>query len=105
VLGLGDHASRTAPAVQRAPSEVGEPACRAALCQALSRGPRESLGEGADQALVACEAKYLVGAVRLAPRHQLLAGKARIGPQHDLNPRPARPDLRDDPRHLLDGAS
>ena len=37
-------------------------------------------------------------------RHQRLAGKAAVGAQQDAHPRPARADLGDDPRHLLDRA-
>ena len=75
-----------------------------ALGQALGLGRGEIVGDGADQALVAGEAEDVVDAVRLAPRHQLVAGKARIGAQQDLDPRPARADLADDARDLVHGA-
>ena len=57
MLGLGDDAALPAPTVQRAPREVGEAADRAALGQALGRGGGEIFGDGADQTVVAGEAK------------------------------------------------
>ena len=69
MLGLGDDPARPAPAVQRAPGEVGKAAGGAALGQALGRGGGEIFGDRADQALVAGEPEDVVDAVRLAPRH------------------------------------
>ena len=45
-----------------------------------------------------------VDAVGLAPGHQLVARKAGVGAQQDARARPARADVRDDARHLLDRA-
>ena len=78
MLGLGDDPALPAPAVERAPGEVGEAARRAALGQALGLGRGELLGDGADQALVAGEAEDVIDAVGFAPGHQLFPGKARI---------------------------
>ena len=72
------------------------------LDQARGLGQREIVGDGLDQALVAGEPEDVVDTVGFAPAHQRLAGEAGVGPQQDLDPRPARPDLGDDPRHLLD---
>jgi len=58
-------------------------------------------GDLGDQTGVAGKPKNIVHAVRLAPRHQLLARKAAIRSQHDAHKRPAAADLRDDPRHYL----
>jgi hypothetical protein len=102
VLGLGDHAPGPAPAVSRAPGEVGEAADRSPLGQALGLGEREIAGDRRDQALVAGETEDVIDAVGLAPAHQRLAREARIGAQQDRDPRPARPDLGDDARDLLD---
>ena len=77
VLGLGDDAPLAAPAVQRAPLQLGEAARRAALSQAIGFRRGELCGDRADQALVAREAEDVVDAVRLAPRHQFVPGKAR----------------------------
>jgi hypothetical protein len=104
VLRLGHHAPRAAPAVERAPGEVGEPARGAAPGQALGRGGGKIFGDRADQAPVAGEPEEVIDGVRLAPDHQRVPGKARIRPQQDLDPRPASTDLVDDPRDLLDGA-
>ena len=104
MLGLGDHPPGAAPAVERAPSEVGEAARGGGLGQALGRRQRESVGDGPDQALVAREAEDVIDAVGLAPAHQCIAGKARIRPQQDLDPWPARPNLGDDALDLLDRA-
>jgi hypothetical protein len=54
------------------------------------------------EALVARQAEHVIDPVLLAPRHQGLTGKARVGPQQDAHARPARPDLGDDARNLLD---
>lgn len=102
MLGLGDHAPLTAPAVERAPGEVGETARRAALGQALGLGQRELTSDDPDQALVAGEPEDVIDPVGLAPVHQRITREARVGPQQDLDPGPARPDLGDDPRHLFD---
>ena len=40
----------------------------------------------------------------LAPGHDLLAAEAAVGPQQDAHLRPSRPDLRNDPLQLRDGA-
>jgi hypothetical protein len=104
MLGLGDDAPRPAPAGQRAPEEVGEPARRAALGQTLPLGCGQLWSNGTNQALVAGEAEEVIDGVRFAPRHQLFAGKAGIGAQNDLHARPAGPDLADDARHLVDRA-
>ena len=104
MLGLGDHAPLAAPAVERAPGEVGEAAGRATLGQALGLGCGQIVGDGADQTLVAGEPEQVVDPVGFAPTHQRLAREARVGPQQDLDPRPTRPDPGDDPRHLLEGA-
>jgi hypothetical protein len=53
VLGLGHDAPRAAPAVERAPVEVGEAARWPALGQALGLGFGEGVANRADQALVA----------------------------------------------------
>ncbi len=102
VLGLGDDAARSAPAVERAPDKVGEVAGGAALRQALQLGCGQIVGDLADQALVARQPEDVVDGIRLAPAHQRIACEARIRPQHDRDPGPARSDLGDDPCHLLD---
>ena len=56
----------------------------------------------ADEPRVAREAEHEVDPVLFAPRHQRLAGEAGIGAQQNARPRPARPDLADDARDLLD---
>ena len=99
-----DDPALPAPAVQRAPGEVGEAADGTALRQALGLGHGQLVGDGADQALVAGEAEEIVSPVGLAPRHELIPGKAGIRPQQDLDPRPTRADLADDALDLLDGA-
>ena len=101
MLGVGHHAPRAAPAVERMPEDVGEPARRAALCQAL--GLCEIFGDCPDQALVAGQPEDVIDGICLAPNPQLVPGKAGVGAQQDLDPRPAGADLVDDPRHLLDG--
>ena len=55
MLGLGHDTPRAAPAVQRAPSEIGEAAGGTAKGQALVRCGCEVVGDGADEALVARE--------------------------------------------------
>jgi hypothetical protein len=104
VLGLGDDAPLAAPALQRAPGEVGEAAHRAALSQALRRGRDEFVGDGTGQAIVTGEAEDVVDPVRLAPRHELVPGEARVGPEQDLDPGPAGADLADDALDLGHGA-
>jgi hypothetical protein len=74
-----------------------------ALGQTLSFSESELIGDGPDQAFVARQAEHVVDAVRLAPRHQLVAGKAGIGAQQELDPRPTCPDLADDAFHLGHG--
>ncbi len=96
--------ARAAPAVQRAPSQVGEAAGGTPLRQARPFGRGQVGGDGADQALVAREAEHIGDAVRLAPSHQGVAGKARIGAQEDLHPRPPGPDLGYDAFDLVDRA-
>jgi hypothetical protein len=104
VLGLADHATLAAPAIQRAPSEVGEAADRATLCQALRRGGGEVFSDRADQALVAGEPEQVVDTVGLAPCHEGFPSEARVGAQQDPHPWPAHPDLVDDPLDLGHGA-
>jgi hypothetical protein len=104
VLSLGDHPARAAPAVERAPREVGEAADGTALSQTRQRHRGEIVGDGANQALVARQAEDVIDAVRLAPGHELVAGKARIGTQQDLHPRPTGADLADDASHFILGA-
>ena len=84
--------------------EVGEAAHRAGLGQTRQRGRDQVSGDGPDQALIARQTEDVVDAVRLAPRHQLVAGKARIGAQQDLDPRPPGTDLADDAGHFIRGA-
>jgi hypothetical protein len=62
------------------------------------------LGNGTDQAAVAREAKEVIDAVRLAPRHQFVAGKARIGAHQNADPGPAGTDPADDADHFIPGA-
>jgi hypothetical protein len=104
VLGLGDHPALSAPAVQRAPGEVGEAADGTALGQTLQLGRGQVVGDGADQALVARQAEDIIDGVGFAPRHDLVAGKARISAQQDLDPGPTGADLADDAGHFLLGA-
>jgi hypothetical protein len=96
--------ARPAPAVERAPRKVGEPARRAGLGQALRFSDSELVSDGPDQALVARQTKDVVDAVHPAPRHQLVAGKARIGAQQGLDPRPPGTDLADDTGDLIGAA-
>ena len=56
------------------------------------------------QPLVARQAEQKVHFMALAPRHQALAGETGIGAHHNADPRPARPDLADDPIQLRFGA-
>jgi hypothetical protein len=88
VLGFRHDAARPAPAVERAPEEVGEAAGRTAAIQALGLGRGQIVGDGADQALVTRQPEDVIDAMGLAPRHELVAGKARIGAQQDLHMRP-----------------
>ena len=64
-------------------------------------------GDLGDEAWVARESEHEVDPVLFAPRHQRLAAEAGIGAQENARPRPARPDVRDDARDLLNrsGAS
>ena len=57
-----------------------------------------------DQARVLRQAKHVVDAVRLAPRHQRVAAEAAVGAEDDPHGRPRRAQLGDDPRDLLRGA-
>ena len=66
---------------------------------------RELRSDLGDQAGVAGKPEDIIHAVRLAPRHQVLARKAAVGAQNDAHERPAAPDLRDDPPHFLHRAS
>jgi hypothetical protein len=95
------------PTVERGVAEVLEAAGGLAGRNRLRLGLQEFDGDRGDEARVAREAEHEVDPVLLAPRHQRLAAEAGIGAQKDARPRPARPDLRDDPRDLLDrsGAS
>jgi len=120
MLGLGDDAALPAPAVQRAPGEIGEAAARAALGQALGLGCGQLRGDRANQAVVAGEAEQVIDGVRFAPRHPPAAGEglgpspqpggraspgqARVGAEDDLHPRPAGPDLGPDAFDLVDRA-
>jgi hypothetical protein len=102
VLGLADHAAFAAPAVQGGVAELPEaPRRLAGLGLRGGRGGQVGFARGA-QARIAREAKDVVDAGRLAPRHQLVAGKARVRTQQDLHPRPSLADPLDDPGHRLD---
>ena len=103
-FGLADHAAFVAPAVQRAPHEVPEAACRSPGGGRLPLGGFELAPDPGDQAIVSCQAEHIVDAIVLAPRHQRLAGKAAVGPQDDLHLRPALADLSDDARRLFYGS-
>jgi hypothetical protein len=88
-LGLADDAARLAPAVQRRPRQILEPARRLAgpfveLLRLLQFG-----GDGGGEALVPGLAEQVIDPVQLAPAQQGLAGKPRISPQQDAHPRPA----------------
>jgi len=104
VLSLGDDPARPAPAVQRAPGEVGKAARRTPVGEAFGLSGGQLVGDGADQAVVAGEPEQIIDGIRLAPRHQLVPGKARIGAQDDLHARPAGPDLDHDTFDLVDRA-
>jgi hypothetical protein len=54
------------------------------------------------EARIAGQAEQVIDPVLFAPRHQRLAGKAGIGAEQDAHSGPARPQLGDDPGHLLD---
>ena len=105
MLGLGDDSALPAPAVQRAPDQVGEATRGTALCQALLLGRSQLVGDGVDQALVAGEAEDVVDAVVFAPGHEPIASEAGICPQQDLHAWPAGAYLGDDAGALLDRAS
>jgi hypothetical protein len=80
-FGLGDDAARSAPAVQRRPRQILEPARWLAgpfaeLLRLLQLG-----GDGSGEALVPGQAEQVIDPVQLAPAHQGLAGKPRISPQ------------------------
>ena len=84
--------------------EVGKVARRAAHGQAVGCGRGQLVGDGGAQALVAGAPKNVGDPVGRAPAHPRLAGEARVRAQQDLDSGPARPDLGDDPRHLVDRA-
>ena len=102
MLGLGDDAALTAPAVERGVGEVVELPGGLAGRGVLGRGGGERFVDLGEQAGVAGEAEEVVDAVVFAPAHQLVAGEAGVRPQQDLDPGPALANLGDDARHLLD---
>lgn len=102
MLGLADDPPAAAPVVERRPQEVLKAPCRSAGRDTLDRRFGEFGPDLIDQAGIAGEAKQVIDAVGLAPRHQWLAGKARIGAQHDPHFGPASSDLPGDTRDLLD---
>ena len=104
---LADHPAPARPAVERRIAEVLEAAGGLAGRGRLRLGLQEFDGDLGDEARVAGEAEHEVDPVLFAPRHQRLAAEAGIGAQENARPRPARPDLGDDARDLLDrsGAS
>ena len=100
----GDDAPGAAPALARSPSEVLEAARRLAGRLAFRCRRRELADDRADEAVGLRQAEDIVDAVCLAPCHKRLAREAAVGTQHDAHLRPARTDLRDDARRLLDRA-
>ena len=100
MLGFADDPARPAPAVEGGVDEPSEaPRRLAGLGMRGGRGGQIGV-ERRDQARIAREAKDVVDAVRLAPRHQLVAGKAGVRTQQDLDPWPRRADATDDAGHL-----
>ncbi len=102
--GLADDAPGAAPAVDGSIGEVAEHARGLAGHHALALGLGERLFEHRLQVAIARQTKHVVDAVRLAPPRQRGVGKAAVGTQDDAHPRPLLTDLRDNARHLLDGA-
>src|ERR1700728_2172228 len=101
---LADHPAPARPTVERGIAEVlvaaGGLAGRGGLRFGLKEFDRDLL----DEPRIARQAEHEVHPVVFAPGHQRFAGEPGIGAQKNARPGPARPDLRDDPRDLLDRA-
>ena len=97
--GLGDKAALAAPALERAPGEVGEAPCRLAAQAGVALGPGVDGTDILNQAPVAAEPEDIVHpTVRLALGHQPLVGEARHCAQHDRHFWPTLPNTRDSDR-------
>src|SRR5207244_152286 len=101
VLGLADHPTPAAPALERRVAKLPEHPCRAPRTGGLLFSLVQRRREPPLQALIACQPKDVIHRILLAPEHQLLAGKTRIRPQDDAHARPAGADLSDEPLDFL----
>src|SRR4051794_23285095 len=98
---LADDAARAAPARQRGPAEVAEPAGR--LAAGLGQDLR-LLHLGLDlraEALIARQTEDVVDPVGLRPHHQVLAAEAAVTTQQNADPRPAGADAADEADQFL----
>jgi hypothetical protein len=101
---LADHSAPARPAVERGIAEVLVAVGGLAGRGGLRLGLKEFDGDLLDEPRIARQAEHDAHPVLFAPRHQRFAGEPGIGAQQDARPGPARPDLTDDPGHLLDRA-
>jgi hypothetical protein len=103
-LGLGYHPARAAPGVRPAVLQLLEAAHGRAHRREVHGRQALGVGDPGLQTLVAGQAEDLVHALGLAPGQDGLAAGARVRPQRDRHLGPARADLLDQARDLVQRA-